>query len=57
MWIAVIAGWIIGSAALYTYLISTAKEPKRPECFDCSLSECSQCPHGVEAQEPLRRAA
>lgn len=57
MWIAVISGWIIGSAALYVYLISTAKEPEREECFDCSLADCSQCPYKVQSQEQLKRAA
>ncbi|MCE5315623.1 MAG: hypothetical protein ABFD49_03910 [Armatimonadota bacterium] len=57
MWIAVIAAWLLGSTTLYVYLISTAKEPQQPECFDCALSECSQCPHRQEVQETLRRAA
>ena len=57
MWIAVISGWIIGSVALYVYLISTAKEPERDECFDCMLTECSQCPYKAQSQDGLKRAA
>ncbi|MEN6356364.1 MAG: hypothetical protein ABFD83_04685 [Armatimonadota bacterium] len=57
MWIAILSGWIIGSVALYVYLISTAKEPEREECFDCSLTECSQCPHKAQSIDQLKRAA
>ncbi|MCE5323106.1 hypothetical protein LLG46_07300 [bacterium] len=57
MWIAVLSGWIIGSVALYVYLVSTAKEPENEECFDCSLTDCSQCPHKAQSNEQLKRAA
>ena len=59
MWIALITGWILGSATLYACLIATAKEPRRPECMDCRLSDCTDCPYLLEQREdvPIRRAA
>jgi hypothetical protein len=59
MWMGLIAGWILGSTMLYAYLIATAKEPRRPECMDCRLSDCADCPYLVEWREDLdvRRAA
>ena len=59
MWMGLIAGWILGSAILYACLIATAKEPRCPECMDCRLSDCADCPFLVERLEDLeiRRAA
>lgn len=57
MWLYVISGWVIGTAALYAFLIFTAKEPERSECFDCSLTDCAECPYKVKSQEQLKRAA
>lgn len=57
MWIALIATWILGSIALYTVLIKTAKEPVNEHCLDCTESECSSCMHTNTHSEDLRRAA
>jgi hypothetical protein len=58
MWFMVISGWLLGTAALYVYLISTAKEPERDECFDCSLTECTECPYKAKSRNrQLKRAA
>jgi hypothetical protein len=43
MLLAFIAGWVLGSASLYSYLVVTAKEPPHPECMDCDLSDCANC--------------
>ncbi|MCX8052550.1 MAG: hypothetical protein N3B12_01990 [Armatimonadetes bacterium] len=59
MWFGLIAGWIIASAVLYFYLAVTAREPSRPECMDCRLSDCAGCPLLSERSRELdvRRAA
>jgi hypothetical protein len=59
MWIGLVAGWILGSAVLYTYLVATAGEPRNPECMDCRLSDCAGCPYLAERPEELeiKRAA
>jgi len=59
MWIALVAGWIVGSIGLYAYIVATAKEPRKAECFDCKLTECSECPYSGESQsqQQLKRAA
>ena len=57
MWIALIATWILGSVALYTILIKTAKEPIQDDCLDCTQSECNSCLHANAANEEIRRAA
>lgn|GEM_PF-1183713 len=44
MWIAVLGGWIIGSALLYYFLVASAQEPKYPECMECHLTDCHGCP-------------
>ena len=58
MWIGILAGWIVGSAALYTYLVRTAKEPKQEECMECHRTDCADCPYMSEQTETqLKRAA
>ena len=59
MWLGLIAGWLLGSATLYAYLVSTAKEPRREECMECHLTDCSECPFVRESvdQNQFRRAA
>jgi len=59
MWLGIIAGWILGSAAFYAYLVATAKEPRHTECMDCRLSDCAECPLLADTQDTaaLRRAA
>jgi len=59
MWIGFVVGWVIASIALYAYLAITAREPRQPECMDCRLSDCRECPltsKGSDARD-LRRAA
>lgn len=59
MWIGFIAGWVAGSAALYVYLIATAREPQHQECMDCHSNDCSACPrlNVIEEESAFRRAA
>jgi len=57
MWIGLVAGWILGSAALYAYLIASAREPHNPECIDCRLLDCTDCPYLAEQKEASKRAA
>jgi hypothetical protein len=57
MWIGLVAGWIIGSAALYAYLIASAREPQNPECMDCRLLDCSDCTYLEEQRKTYKRAA
>ena len=59
MWICLLAGWVIGSAALYAYLIKTAREPRNEECMDCERLDCAECPLVArrEDETALRRAA
>jgi hypothetical protein len=59
MWIALIAGWVVGSAVLYVYLVKSAREPRHGECMDCNLLDCAECPLTSEqqAEQPMRRAA
>lgn len=56
-WIAFAAGWLLGSATLYLWMVTTAKEPQKAECMDCVLPECEECPHLMEATAADRRAA
>jgi len=57
MVLGLVAGWILGAAALYSYLVITAREPRQPECMDCRLTDCLECPLVNEGIEPLRKAA
>ena len=45
IWIAFAVGWLVGSASLYVYLVLTAKEPENPQCVECHLPECHECPY------------
>ncbi len=59
MWIGLLAAWVLGSIALYVYLVRTAREPVNQECMDCNALDCAECPLLAEQEEapPLRRAA
>ncbi len=59
MWMAFAAGWILGSASLYLYLIVTAREPQNDECVECHLPECRECPYLDRSsdQDSAQRAA
>jgi len=54
MWLGLIAGWILGSALLYSYLIATAGEPQRPECMDCRRPDCAGCRILSESSDELK---
>jgi hypothetical protein len=55
MWIGLTIGWILACVSLYVYLYSTATEAPGDQCFDCQLTECSQCPY--ETADVQKRAA
>jgi len=57
MVIAFLAGWILGSVSLYSYMVLTAREPPHEECMDCRESECGNCPLVVPHEENFRLAA
>ncbi|MCL5104433.1 MAG: hypothetical protein M1133_10015 [Armatimonadetes bacterium] len=57
MWIAFVAGWLLGSVTLYAYFVATAKEPQHEECMDCRLTQCDGCPYVGQSREELDRAA
>lgn len=57
MILAFIAGWLLGSISLYSYIIMTAKEPPYPECMDCRKVECGHCPFLGNGEEMFRLAA
>jgi len=57
MWLGFLAGWIIGSASLYAYLVATAQEPDNQECLDCTLTDCSNCPYLAQDEESNTRLA
>ena len=59
MWMGLFAGWLLGSATLYAYMIATAREPKEDECMDCRLCDCAGCPYLDASKEvtQLKRAA
>lgn len=44
MILAFVAGWILGSVTLYSYLVITADDTPYPECMDCRKAECGNCP-------------
>ena len=57
-WLALAAGWLIGSISLYVYLVRTAREPRFEDCMDCDLPECTSCPILTGSREvSLRHAA
>ena len=43
MLIGFVAGWLLGSLAMYTYMVLTAREPPYPECMDCDEQSCGDC--------------
>jgi hypothetical protein len=51
MWIAMAIGWIIGCASLYFYLYATAAPAPDDKCFDCHLTDCSDCPEEIQVVE------
>ncbi|NLN77073.1 MAG: hypothetical protein GX139_12305 [Armatimonadetes bacterium] len=55
MWIGLAILWILGSVTLYVYLFATAKEAPLGHCFDCELTDCTDCPH-YEAQAEKKAA-
>ncbi len=57
MLLAFIAGWILGSLSLYSYIILTAKESPHPECLDCREESCDGCLVIFEDQEQQHRLA
>ena len=58
IWIAYAAGWLVGSASLYIYMVLSAKEPRNPQCVECHLSQCDECPYRSEpADIAAQRAA
>ncbi len=59
MWIAISAAWIAASAALYIYLVATARDPKHQECMDCNFDNCLTCPRASAGEDlsALKRAA
>ncbi len=57
IWIAFAAGWLVGSTSLYVYMVLTAKEPNNPQCVECRLPECTECPDRAESADAARRAA
>ena len=57
MWIAFVAGWVLGSASLYLCLVVTAKEPKNDECMECDLPGCRKCPYLSETEHTAQKQA
>ena len=59
IWIAFAAGWVAGSVSLYLYMVRTAKEPRDPDCVECHLPECGECPYRAQARDAVaaKRAA
>ena len=57
MLLAFVAGWILGSFSLYSYLVLTAKESPNPECMDCRAESCEGCSVPAAKQEQRRRLA
>lgn len=59
MWIPLLGVWVLGSVALYAYMVRSAREPRNPECMDCKLLDCAECPLLAQytEQAPLKRAA
>ncbi|MDH7601285.1 MAG: hypothetical protein QHI38_03970 [Armatimonadota bacterium] len=49
MWLAFVLVWIAGSALLYYVLVSSAQEPRHPECMECKLTDCADCPLAVSS--------
>ena len=55
--LAFIAGWVVGSVSLYSYLMLTAKESPHPECMDCHAESCEGCSILAAAQQERYRVA
>ncbi len=51
MWITLAIVWLVGCVSLYYYLYATAAEAPQDKCFDCELSDCSDCPHQIATAE------
>ncbi len=51
MWIGIAIGWVVGCVSLYAYLYATAAQAPDDKCFDCDLTDCSDCPEEVKVVE------
>lgn len=57
MWLAITGIWVTISAAIYGYLIHSAKAAEDDICSACGKKDCSGCENCSIIEEDLHKAA